>query len=199
MNEKEKKRALDAVLVEYDDLRDEIKRRIDQRTHMTQLTITIDGTLAGVAFYTGNFFILGIIPFVTAFCLLNIKASYATHMRLIRYIREIIEGQKLPSIFEGSDKLWVSWETFFKEILAHPQRQKASRRPIYDMFQAFVSIICSGAVALYSFMQFDFEIAMVISVGYAVMVITAVHETKMIDPYEVDKDVKYDWHKLKPL
>jgi hypothetical protein len=67
MTEDEKTRALDAVIAEYEDLRDEIKRRIDQRMHITELMITIVSTIAGFAVHTGNWIILGVLPFVSAF------------------------------------------------------------------------------------------------------------------------------------
>ena len=40
MKEDEKRMALQAVLTEYSDLRDEIKRRIDQRTYMTSAQVS---------------------------------------------------------------------------------------------------------------------------------------------------------------
>jgi hypothetical protein len=196
MSEDEKKKELDAVLIEYDDLRDEIKRRIDQRTHITELMITIDGTLAGFAVYTGNWFILGIIPFVSAFCLLNIKASYIIHRRLTRYVSEIIEKQKLPLIFGGSDKLWISWETFYRKRLSDPQRQQGTRRPMYDMFELAIFIVCAASVILYSFHQLDFRIAISVSVAYVIIGFGTVQVSKMIDPYTIDADIAYDWQSL---
>lgn len=196
MTEDEKKRALDATIAEYEDLRDEIKRRIDQRTHITELMITIDSTLAGVAVYTGNWLVLGVLPFVSAFCLLNIKASYVVHRRLTQYISEIIERQKLPLIFSESNRLWLSWETFYRERLAGPHRQRGTRRPMNDTFELALFIICCTAVILYSFVHFDQPVAIAISLVYTILGSIAVKVARMIDPYEVDSSVGHDWQSL---
>jgi len=197
--DEEKEKALYAVLAEYNDLRDEIKRRIDQRTRITELMITIDVTIAGVALYTGNVFILGIMPFISAFCIVNIKTTYLTHRRLTRYIREIIEGQKLPYIFDGSSRLWISWETFFRQKLSSPHRQRASRRRMFIMFELCISVVCCAAVVGYSFIQFDRVIATVISVIYIASAIIAAWFCKIPDPYREEKHIKYDWNEIKPI
>jgi hypothetical protein len=196
MTEDERKRALDATIAEYEDLRDEIKRRIDQRTHITELMITIDGTLAGLAVYTGNWFILGILPLVSAFCLLNIKASYIIHRRLTQYISEVIERQKLPLIFDKSKRLWLSWETFYRERLADPDRQRGTRRPMFDVFELALFTFCSIAVIIYSFVQFDWSIAIAISAAYTILGAKAVEAARMIDPYKVDSSISHDWQSL---
>ena len=192
MNEEEKRMALQAVLTEYSDLRDEIKRRIDQRTHMTSLMITIDGTLAGLAVYSSNLFILGLIPFVSAFCLLHVKASYAVHKRLTWYIRNVVEGQKLPSIIAQTDRLWLSWETFYQHGLTKPQRQIAGRRPLYDLFELSVFIVCGVAVAIQAYLWLDFNTATVILVTYSVLGLVVVWISRMPDPYE-EEGSSFQW------
>jgi hypothetical protein len=161
--------------------------------------ITIDGTLAGFSVYTGNWLVLGILPLVSAFCLLNIKSSYVVHRRLTQYISEIIERQKLPLIFKESNRLWLSWETFYRERLAGPHRQRGTRRPMYDAFELALFIVCCTAVISYSFVQFDRPVAITISVIYTILGSIAVKVARMIDPYEVDKSVNHDWQSLRRL
>lgn len=196
--ENDQKMKLDAVFEEYKDLRDEIKRRIDQRSQITQLMITFDGTLAGFALYTGNLFILGLVPFVSAFFLHITKASYVIHRRLTRYIREIIEGQKLPNIFKDSDNLWISWETFYMKRISNFERQKGARRPIYDIFQLSVFIVCSFVIFIYSLQKLDIIIAIIISIFYTILAGIVTVLTKMPDPYKID-DIDHNWETLKPI
>jgi hypothetical protein len=213
MGEKRKEK-LDAVLSEYNDLRDEIKRRIDQRTQITGLMVTIDGTLAGFAIYTGNLFILGLIPFVSVFCLLNIKSSYIIHKRLTRYIREIIECQKLRrNIFKGSNKLWISWETFYETVYGdkpksssgggirlhvHQVLASGTRRHIYEVFEVFLCLVCRVAISYYSFLKLDSMTALLISFFYAVFAFVAILASIMPQVYRKDSE-KYDWEELNAL
>lgn len=151
---------IQAVLAEYSDLRDEIKRRIDGRTRMTEIMLTVAGVLSGAAFYAANakidywFTVIGVIPFVTAFCIANIKASYFVHERIRCYIREVIERRKLPEIFTDVLRLepysyhglWMSWENYFQDCKLGSEDKWnehwqvklwgwGSRKIMYDCFQ----------------------------------------------------------------
>lgn len=136
------------VLEEWKNLKDEIKKRVEQRTTLTELMITLDSALitaaSAEAFLKNNYIIFGIIPFVTAFFMLLIKASYNRHRLLTRYIIEEIEGKKLKNITSlGFQSL--NFETWFEEQTDEDaQYVRTNRAHAYSVFNAGVFIVCSS-------------------------------------------------------
>lgn len=134
-------RKLDAVLSEYDDCRDEIKIRIQQRTRMTEFYIVGLAAIAGFAIQSENYCIMAIAPAYAVFIYSMIIGTYFYTDSLGNYVREEIELRKIPHIlgkpppmvFLGEETSlewktgWLAWETNFYEHLTKwrpPSRKK---------------------------------------------------------------------------
>ena len=103
-----------AVLAEYNDLRDEVKRRIDHRTHISYFVIAVILSISGLYIASGNLLLVVLIPSVLIYWLFIISSSYAHHLDIVTYIREEIEGKKLPQLIrEFNGKGWIAWETYY--------------------------------------------------------------------------------------
>lgn len=151
---------LKAVLAEYNDCREEIKIRIQQRTRMTQFYIVGVSAIAGLAIQSGNFFVMLVAPAYAIFIYAMFADTYFYSDSLTHYIREEIELKKIPEIlgpvpemhFKGTKKVtykwqthWLGWETNYSEVLSkeHP----LSRKKILRLFTWGVIIVSSFSIA----------------------------------------------------
>ena len=93
------------LLMAYDELRDELKMRIQQRDNLAIQFIVIVGVLSGIAFtdYSYAYFTILIIPLMTLFFSIQIFSSYEVHDRLVKFIREHIEVE-LGHVLNVDDK-----------------------------------------------------------------------------------------------
>jgi hypothetical protein len=134
-------RQLKAVLAEYNDCREEIKIRIQQRTRMTEFYIVGLAAIAGFAIQSRNYCIMVVAPAYAVFIYSMIIGTYFYTDSLGNYIREEIELKKIPYIlgklpqmvFVGEETSlewktgWLAWETNFFERLTKgrpPGRKK---------------------------------------------------------------------------
>ena len=153
---------LKAVLAEYNDCREEIKIRIQQRTRMTQFYIVGVSAIAGLAIQSGNFFVMLVAPAYAIFIYAMFADTYFYTDSLAHYIMEEIELKKIPKIlgpvpkmdFKGTEKNktpyewqthWLGWETNYSEVLSkeHP----LSRKKILHLFTWGVIIVSSFSIA----------------------------------------------------
>lgn len=154
-NTKSLDRKLKAVLTEYNDCRDEIKTRIQQRTRMTEFFILGLAAIAGFAVQSGNYFIMFIAPAYAVFIYAMIDGTYFYTDSLSHYIREEIELKKIPHILGEVPQMdflgkktalewktrWLGWETNFERCLRkwNPVR----RRKILYFFSWGIVLVSS--------------------------------------------------------
>jgi hypothetical protein len=148
---------------EWKDLREEIRKRVEQRNYMTEIMAVLVTTLIGAAATTQNYLFIGIVPFIACFFMFLIRASYNRHRCLINYIKTI--EQKMNEIVNAlyadkpaEDKTKNAneitfWETTFKET------SQTNRRAAYNCFNVgtflfcgFVFSICGGQ-ALFEYLE----------------------------------------------
>lgn len=152
INQSEKLRELrvKAVLAEYNDLRDEIKRRVDQRTHISYFVIAIMVGVLGLYVTSKNPLILVLVPSVLMYWLSIIDSSYSHNKELTKYIREKIEAKKLPSLIgKVNDREgWIYWETYYSQDdkKGYSKKRYSSRYKVYIISSWFVYIICGLAI-----------------------------------------------------
>ncbi|MEM2969826.1 MAG: hypothetical protein QXR63_02705 [Candidatus Bathyarchaeia archaeon] len=180
----ERKMQLKIVLEEWKDLRDEIKRRIDQRTVITQFMITLISALLTTAVLSGNFYVIGVIPFAAAYCLYHVKATYFVHGWLARYIRDQIENKKMSKIFPNSDVRWLSWETYYKNEVSKSERKRASRRRFYNFFELSMYLGCGLIFSAYVSINLPIWLSATLVLLFWILGLGAVWLAWMIDPYE---------------
>lgn len=152
-------RKLKTVLAEYNDCRDEIKTRIQQRTRMTEFYILGLAAITGFAIQSGNYFVMSVAPAYTVFIYAMIINTYFYTDSLAHYIREEIELKKIPHIlgkvpsmnFLGEktthdwETRWLGWETNYERCLR--KQNPLSRKKILHFFSwgiVLVSSISSG-------------------------------------------------------
>lgn len=216
---------IQAVLAEYNDLRDEIKRRIDGRTRMTEIMLTVAGVLSGAAFYAANakidywFLIIGVIPFVAAFCIANIKASYFVHERIRCYIREVIERKKLPEIFTNvlglepcsCHSLWMSWESYYQDCEPASEEKWykgwrvklwgwGSRKVTYDIFQIVLiglatAVVGAGFSGTLPYDQWTLLTFAYTSVACVVSILALIPPEKALKDAVQESLTKWDYHR----
>lgn len=136
-----RKLRLDAVLLEYEDLRDEIKRRMDQRTYISYFAIAMTIGALGLYGTSNNPYILVATPLILIYWLFFIDSSYSHHSVIMRYIREKIEGVKLPLLIGkvNGKEGWIYWETYYAE---DRERRYSSRFWIYIVSSWIIFVIC---------------------------------------------------------
>ncbi|UCH57220.1 MAG: hypothetical protein JSV18_07780 [Candidatus Bathyarchaeota archaeon] len=124
-------RKLQAVLAEYNDCRNEIKLRIQQRTQLTQFYIVGIVALIGYALQVANSLVWLIASGYAVFMYTMILGTYFYTDSLAQYIREEIEATKIPYILGEVPKMgsaatqklldwetmWLGWEINFERCL----------------------------------------------------------------------------------
>lgn len=95
------------------DVRDEVKRRIEQRDkYSIQMTIAL-GALVAISFSTtGLRMILVAVPLVSIYFTVLILYSYKIHRLLAQYLREEVEPELARLCGTAGDK---EWETYYLE------------------------------------------------------------------------------------
>jgi len=141
---------LEVLVKEWEDLRDEIKRRVEQRNYMTEImAVLVSGIITAVATASiGNadrLSILGIVPFITVFFMLLIKASYNRHRCITNYIIDL--ERQISYHLTTLKFLMPFWETSFRE------NEKTNRRNAYNGFNLCVFLVCGTIFTLYSYFQ----------------------------------------------
>jgi hypothetical protein len=180
----ERELQLRAVIEEWKDLRDEVKRRVDQRTVITQFMVTLVSALLTAAVVSGNFYVIGIIPFASAYCLYHVKATYFIHHWLVTYIREQIEDGKMGRIFPNSEVRWLSWETYYKTEVSKIEKERASRRRFYNLFEFSLYLGCGLAFSAYSVLNLPIWPSVALTAMFWFLGLGAVWLSWMIDPYK---------------
>lgn len=136
-----RKLRLKAVLLEYEDLRDEIKRRMDHRTYISYVVIAMTLGALGLYVTSENPLILVFIPSILIYWLSFVDSSYSHHLVITKYIREKIEGMKLPSLIgkANDEEGWIDWEAYY---FRDKKRRYISRFKIYVVFSWVIYAIC---------------------------------------------------------
>ena len=146
-NKSEKLRELrvKAVLAEYNDLRDSIKRRVDQRTHISYFVIAIMVGVLGLYVTSENPLILVLAPSVLMYWLSIIDSSYSHNKELTKYIREEIEVKKLPLLIGkvNYEEGWINWETYYSK---DDKKRYSSRFKVYVISSWFICVTCGLAI-----------------------------------------------------
>lgn len=137
---------LKTVLAEYNDCRDEIKTRIQQRTRMTEFSILGLAAITGFAIQSGNYSVMSVAPAYTVFIYAMIINTYFYTDSLAHYIREEIELKKIPHILRKVPSMnflgektthdwetrWLGWEINYERCLR--KRNPLSRKKILHFF-----------------------------------------------------------------
>lgn len=98
-----------------EDLRDEIKRRNEDRERYQIEIITLFGTIIAVSFLDeGPHLLLAAIPAVSLYFNFSIQSSYLSHRLLTRHLRDTIEPALAARL--GTDPSW-EWETYYVQQL----------------------------------------------------------------------------------
>ena len=148
-------RMFEYLLEAYDELRDELKMRIQQRDNLAIQFIVIVGVLAGIAFtdYDYSYFSILLIPLMTLFFAIQIFSSYEVHDRLVRFIREHVEAGLGKELKVDEDKLcdffWEQYCRADREI--HNVKMPGSRKGFFQKLLIVVPIVCSVCFYLLCF------------------------------------------------
>lgn len=162
-------RKLQVVLAEYNDCRDEIKIRIQQRTQMTQFYIVGIVAIIGYAIQVANCLVWLIASGYAVFMYALILGTYFYSESLALYVREEIESKKIPYILGEISKMgsttkstlyewetaWLGWEINYEKCLKESniiRRKKVLR--VFTWGVISISSICLG----YGLYQIEVEI-----------------------------------------
>lgn len=153
---------LQYLLATYDELRNEIKLRIQQRDNLAIQYIVSLGVLSGIAFteYKYTCFAVLLIPLITIFFSVQIFSSYSVHDRLVKFIREHIEvnlGEILEIEKENLPNYF--WEQFCeKDRIRHKVKNPGSRKFFFQMLLNMIPFICGIAYFIKSTWEHNFSI-----------------------------------------
>ena len=167
---------LKAVLAEYNDCREEIRIRIQQRTRMTEFYIVGVSAIVGLAIQSQNFFLMLVAPAYAIFIYAMLIGTYFYTDSLAHYIREEIELKKIPHIlgnvpqmdFQGNTPIlrwqtgWLGWETNYEKVLR--ERNPLRRKKVLYVFSWGLIIVSSLSLAQgLLLLEFNLCLATVIS------------------------------------
>ncbi len=149
------------------DIRDEIKRRIEQRDkYSIQLTIAL-GAIVAVSFSVANLGkVLITAPLVSIYFTVLILYSYQVHRLLARYLREEIETELARLCGTSPEKEWETWYT------AHAHAVPGIRRWFFLLALWFVCV--ASPLYLWMIEGQDPEFRMVLFFATPVYIGTAV-------------------------
>jgi len=107
---------LKAVLTEYRSLRSEGMKNMEMRARVTMIMVSASGIVGAIAIPYKNPFAFAIIPFLALVWAEIIHHSYSVHVKLERYLREHIEGRKIPSLIDRysdppNQEGWIHWSS----------------------------------------------------------------------------------------
>lgn len=181
---------LQIALAEYVDLRDEIKKWVEERTRLTELMIGIVAAIGTAALSINNLFLLIIAVFSTFFFLEKIKSSYYIHATITKYIREKVEKEKLMQLLSKERRVtWTFWETYYSE-LPKKERERNSRRAMFNSFGLSVYVVCGLGISYQSFQDFGLFYFVASVFIYWIVCGYLVYKTRMIDPYKPTNNEK---------
>ena len=146
--------------------------------------ITLVSALLTTAIASGNFYIVGIIPFATEYCLYHVKATYYIHRLLTKYVREEIENKKMMAIFPDSKVQWLSWETYYKNVVSSKEKQQASRRRFYNLFALVLYMGCGTVFSTHAFLNLTLCSGVALTATFWVSGFLALRLAWMFDPYK---------------
>lgn len=131
---------LKAVLTEYNDLRDEVKRRIDHRTHISYFVMTVILGTFGFYITSENPLVVVLIPSIVIYWLFIMSSSYFHHLDIVTYIRRRIEEKKLPELIgrNNDGEGWINWETYY----FNEKKVYSSRFIVYILLSWAVYVMC---------------------------------------------------------
>ena len=164
---------LQAILAEYNDLRDEIKKRISQRTTLTSFMLGVVGASLGFVASSQRVEFLVVPPGLAIFLIYLIRTSYHITESISFFIRNQTE-LKLNEILGTSrnGNSWINWESWYRE----DKRQMRKRRwPIFLGF-GWLLYLCSGAVLVLEsetiFRELPYLLAYFLGYGIALALLT---------------------------
>jgi len=108
---------LQAIISEYQALREEIQRRSTDQMHCVVASVVSVGAL--ISFIAQNPLkyspVLIVIPWILAvFGIIWLDYNRSIFL-LGQYIRDEIEGKKLPALLESSEIKWIGWQHYISE------------------------------------------------------------------------------------
>ncbi len=114
---------LQAVLAEYEDLRDEIKRRIIGREALFVALMTALGVTVAFILQTRSYYYVVILALITLLFIWHILSSYTIHKIITFYIAKFLERRKLASLVGWHDSRkeldrrigWIDFENFYED------------------------------------------------------------------------------------
>lgn len=147
------------LLMAYDELRDELKMRIQQRDNLAIQFIVIVGVLSGIAFtdYSYAYFSILIIPLMTLFFSIQIFSSYEVHDRLVKFICEHIEVE-LGRVLEVNERKLYNyfWEQYCKKDREmHNVKMPGGRKGFFQILLMIIPFLCSIAFFFKCYLSTD--------------------------------------------
>jgi len=108
---------LQAIISEYQALREEIQRRSTDQMHCVVASIVSVGALISLIAQNPLKYspVLIVIPWILAvFGIIWLDYNRSIFL-LGQYIRDEIEGKKLPALLESSEIKWIGWQHYISE------------------------------------------------------------------------------------
>ena len=188
LTQDEKYRQLQAVFTEYNDCRNEIKIRIQQRTQMTQFYIVGIVGIIGYAIQGSNILIWPIAASYAVFMYTMILGTYFYTDSLANYIREEIESKKIPYLLGTVPDdmpevktnvvqwktLWLGWETNFDQARSGDKSLKEHnlirRKKVLHYFSWCIVLVSTVCMA-YSLQKTGFETISTILLSFTAVLV----------------------------
>ncbi len=188
LTQDEKNRQLQAVFIEYNDCRNEIKIRIQQRTQMTQFYIVGIVGIIGYAIQGSNFLMWLIASSYAVFMYTMILGTYFYTDSLANYIREEIESKKIPYLLGTVPDdmpevktnviqwktLWLGWETNFDQARSGDKSLKEYnliwRKNVLYYFSWCIVLVSTVCMA-YSLQKTGFETISTILLSFTAVLV----------------------------
>jgi len=108
---------LQAIISEYQALREEIQRRSTDQMHCVVASVVSVGALISLIAQNPLKYspVLIVIPWILAvFGIIWLDYNRSIFL-LGQYIRDEIEGKKLPALLESSEIKWIGWQHYISE------------------------------------------------------------------------------------
>jgi len=107
-------RKLQILLNEYEELRNELKQRIEQRDNFSVQFVVACCAVLALTVSIQNGYLVALLPVITVFFATQIFESYRVHERLVEFIRDTIEKKICELV--SDDMQDCLWETHCKHI-----------------------------------------------------------------------------------
>ena len=141
---------LQAVISEYQMLRGEIQRRSTDQMHCLMASVASVGALISLTAQNPNKYslILIVIPWILAV----FGIIWLDHNRSIfllgQYIRDEIEGKKLPKLLGSSEIRWMGWQHYISREREKKQSPSYIVSVLPFIYFIIPSIVCVVAYAI---------------------------------------------------